>query len=110
MPEEIDEDLLFNQVVGKINYQRTIRITDDTTIIVDKESKPWVMERLENKSLAFHDWELYKEHMLDLDRNSFNVLDSSTTLILDKSGNSEDTGPWSRRGLVQYNQVRPQII
>jgi len=100
LPEGTDKDLLFNQVMGKINYQRAIKISGTTTIIEDKESKPWVMERLENNTLSFEDWELYKVHMLDLDRGSFNVLDSSTNLILDKSGNPLDKGPWSRRGLV----------
>ena len=65
-------------------------ISSSTTIIEDKESKPWVMERLENSTLKFEDRELYKDQMLDLDRGSFNVLDSSTTLILDKSGNPLD--------------------
>ena len=97
--KDLDKDILFNQIMGKIYWQKSIKI-GNTTIIQDKISKPWVFQRREAGTLKLDNWELYKDHMLDLDRKSFNVLDTSTDLILDRSGNPFEEGPWTRRGLV----------
>lgn len=97
-PFNLDEDIRRN-IIRQLEASFTTSMSTGTT--VKSDYRPWLKDR--RNEIDFFYWPRLKQYYMTdevLPPSVVSVLDNVTDEVLDYCGNPEDTGAWSRRGMV----------